>query len=458
MLRISLIVISFLAGTSAFAQGFKIPTYTSFKLKNGLKVYLMEAREVPVISVSVILPAGAVYDNNQSGLASFTARGLMFGTKKYPKAVLDETIDFMGASINASAAKEFASLEARFASKDQEKMLDIIKELLTNATFDTAEFSKAKARSIVNLEQMKESPRSMIRPYFEKFMYGSHPYGTVVAGTVPSVSKMSAADLKIFYANNYLPAGAAIAIVGDFQTAKMKKQISSLLQNWKGSPATKQNLSISSVNFPKSGRVLLVNKDDARETTFYIGSGGVSRNNSDMVALQVLNTYFGGRFTSLLNDELRVNTGLTYGASSSFSSLKNAGVFAISTFTANKTTEAAMDKALEVVAQFQKGIDEANLTSAKNYVKGQFPPRYETSSQLASLLTDMFWYNIPDSYINDFEKNVDGLTVEKANQLIAKYFPKDNFQFVVIGKSAEIKDMLKKFGAVTEKDIKGEVE
>lgn len=458
MFRLSLIVISMLAGTSGFAQAFKLPAYTGFKLKNGLQVYLMEAHEVPVISVSVLLPAGAVYDNDRAGLAAFTARGLMFGTKKYPKAMLDETIDFMGASVNTSAAKEFATVDARFASKDQEKMLDILKELLMNATFDTSEFSKEKARSLVNLEQMKESPRNMIRPYFEKFMYGNHPYGTVVAGTVPSLSGIEAVHLKNFYQNNYGPAGSAIAIVGDFQSSQMKKQITKLLQNWKPSTQAKSKVNIGPVNFAKNARVLLINKEDARETTFYIGSGGVSRNNSDMVAIQVLNTYFGGRFTSLLNDELRVNTGLTYGASSSFSSLKNAGLFAISTFTANKTTEAAMDKALAVVGQFHKGIDESSLASAKNYVKGQFPPRYETSSQLAYLLNEMFWYNIPDSYINDFEKNVDGLTVAKANELIERYFPKEKFQFIVIGKAAEIKDIVKKFGPVTEKDIKGEVE
>ncbi len=458
MFRLSLIVISIFVCSTGFAQGFKLPAYSSFKLKNGLQVYLMEAHEVPVISVSVVLPAGAVYDNELSGLASFTSRGIMFGSGKYSKNLLDETLDFMGASVNTSAAKEYASLDARFAAKDQVKMLDIIKELLTNATFDTAEFSKEKSRSVVNLEQMKESPRSMIRPYFEKFLYGSHPYGSVVAGTVPSVAKLDASHLKRFYNENYRPDGAAIAIVGDFQSAKMKKQVTSLLQNWKPAVPVKAKTTLPQVSFAKTGRVLLINKDDARETTFYIGSAGVSRNNSDMVAIQVLNTYFGGRFTSLLNDELRVNTGLTYGANSSFSSLKNSGVFAISTFTANKTTEAAMDKALAVVSQFQKGIDEENLASAKNYVKGQFPPRYETSSQLASLLTEMFWYNIPDSYINDFEKNVDGLTVTRANQLISKYFPKDNFQFVVIGKSSEIKDILKKYGPVTERDIKGEVE
>ncbi len=97
---------------------------------------------------------------------------------------------------------------------------------------------------------------------------------------------------------------------------------------------------------PSGNRVLLINKDDAKETTFYIGAPGISRNNPDFVSIDVVNTLFGGRFTSMLNDELRVNTGFTYGASSRFTPLKNAGAFTITTFTAGKTTEAAIDKAL----------------------------------------------------------------------------------------------------------------
>jgi predicted Zn-dependent peptidase len=146
---------------------------------------------------------------------------------------------------------------------------------------------------------------------------------------------------------------------------------------------------------------------------------------------------------------------LTYGARSGFSPLKNGGTFSISTFTATKNTEAAIDKALEVFDRLHKGgIDEKTLTSAKNYVKGQFPPNYETSGQLASLLTTMFWYGFDESFINNFQKNVDDLTVEKARQIIAQYFPKGNLQFVLVGKGEDIRKIAAKYGKVTEVSIK----
>lgn len=449
--------IAFFISFQVIAQDYKLPVYEKFKLKNGLTVFLMEQHEVPMMNVSVILPAGAIYDGDKAGLASLTASGLKYGTKNYPKARLDEDLDFIGASVNTFASKESAGLSAKFAVKDKDKVLDIIKELLTTPVFDSSEFNKEKKRVLVGLEQAKESPRSVIGSYFDKFLYGDHVYGNVVQGRVSSVTTITVDDLKKFYKENYVPEGSAIAIVGDFNAKDMKAVATKLFSGWQGKQ-TGANLASQSVPKPAGNRVLLINKDDAKETTFYIGAPGISRNNPDFVAIDVVNTLFGGRFTSMLNDELRVNTGLTYGANSRFTPLKNAGSFAITTFTATKNTEQAIDKALEVLSRLhEKGIDEKSLASAKNYVKGQFPPRYETSGQLAGLLTQMFWYNFDESFINNFQKNVDGLTVDRAREIIAKYFPKDKLQFVMVGKSATIKKIAEKYGPVTEVEIKEDV-
>ena len=446
-----------LAHISLSAQSYKLPDYTTFKLSNGLTVYLMEQHDVPVISVSAILPAGAIYDNDKAGLASLTATALKHGTKNYTKTKLDEELDFIGANVNTYATKEYAGLSSNFAAKDKVKVLSIIKDLLLNPVFDPAEFNKEKSRLLVMLEQQKESPRSVIGSYFDAFLYGNHPYGNVISGINSTVSKLTVDDLMNFYKTNYKPDNAAISIVGDFNTKDMKGELTTLFSTWGKSTKEKENPATKTISIPTENRVLLVNKNDAKETTFYIGAPGISRNNPDFVAIEVVNTLFGGRFTSMLNDELRVNSGLTYGASSRFNALKNGGSFVISTFTANKTTEAAIDKALEVIKKLHtNGLDEKSLSSAKNYVKGQFPPRYETAGQLSGLMTQMFWYNFDKSFIDNFEKNVDGLDLAKANQIITKYFPNDKFQFILVGKSAEIKKIAEKYGKVTEVDIKDE--
>lgn len=446
-------------GLNLSAQSFKLPSYTTFKLPNGLTVNLMEQHEVPVISVDVILPAGAIYDNDKAGLASLTAASLKHGTKNFSKTKLDEELDFLGANVDTYATKEFAGLSSNFASKDKEKVLNIVKEILLNPIFDTAEFEKEKNRLLVNLGQQKESPRSVIGAYFETLLYGNHVYANVKNGNKTTVGNLTIQEVKDFYKNNYKPNEAAISIVGDFKTKEMKAILTKLFSGWEKATNKIENLASKPIVTPTENRILLVNKEDANETTFYIGSPGVSRNNPDYVAIEVVNTLFGGRFTSMLNDELRVNSGLTYGATSQFNSYKNGGSFLISTFTASKTTEAAIDKALEVLNKLHtNGIDQKALTSAKNYVKGQFPPKYETAEQLAGLLSEMFWNNFDKSFINNFEKNVNDLDLTKANQIIANYFPKDKLQFVLIGKSEEIKKVAEKYGKVSEVEISADIQ
>jgi zinc protease len=460
--HISLLLLMFiLTGNSINAQsktGYQLPHYEKFKLPNGLTVYLMEKRDVPVISVAVVIPAGAVNDGNKSGVASLTADCLRCGTKSYTKNEIEQQFDFVGASLNMNGAAEFAGLSAKFAVKDEEKILPIVKELLVNPVFPGEEFNKEKKRTLVKLDQAKESPGSVINSYWNKFFYGNHVYGNVVSGTVSSVTPLTPDDAKSFYKKYYNPEGSTIAVVGDFTSTQMKSTLTKLFGDWKKSGVSANSLASQPVTAPAATRVLLVNKDDSRETTLIIGSGGVSRNNPDYIPIQVVNTFFGGRFTSWINDELRIKSGLTYGAGSYFDSRKNNGTFIISTHTANETTKPTIDKALEVVNRLHnQTIDAETLTSAKNYMIGLFPPRYQTTDQLAGLLTSMFWYGYNESYINNFEANVNAVTIYKAKEIIAKYFPKDKLQFVLIGKSADIKKIAEKYGPVTEVQIKNDI-
>ena len=290
------------ATTVIQAQNFKLPAYQKFTLKNGLTVYLMEQKEVPMISVSAIFPAGAIFDGEKAGLASLTAAALQHGTASYSKQELDQQIDFIGASINSYANKEYAGLSSSFASKDTEKMLAILNEVLTAPRFDTAEFAKEKKRALIRLEQQKESPRSVIGSYFDKFLYGEHVYGTIVSGTPASVQPLTAADIRAFYTSHYIPNGSAIAIAGDFDAKQMKALVTKAFAGWKKGTAVSDANAKAAIAKPSGNRVLLVNKNDARETTFYIGAPGISRNNPDYIAIDVINTLLGGRFTSMLND------------------------------------------------------------------------------------------------------------------------------------------------------------
>jgi zinc protease len=441
------------AVTAAHGADFKLPQFETTKLANGLTVMLMERHEVPLISVRAVVRAGAVNDGPQAGLANLTGDAILLGSTKHNKAAIDEAFDFRGATLAGGGATEQTTVQANFAKADTAALLPLFAEIVQQPGFDNAELDKLRARKVSGLKQAKESPRQVAGIYYRSMLFGDAPYANPPGGTVTSLQGLKQADVKGFHGRYFRPDNAAIVVVGDFQPAEMKRQIEALFGQWRAEGPAPQRVDYGKPLTDKP-RVWLVDKPDAIETTFLIGGAGIARNDPDYVPLQVLNTVLGGRFTSWLNDELRVNSGLTYGANSAFAPNAQAGVFSISSFTALPKTEAALDLALKTYNRlWDKGIDKATLDSAKAYVKGQFPPRFETGDQLASLLGDMYALSVDRAQIDNFMRDVDGLTPEKARSLVDKHFPRKNLQMVLVGKAAEIRKIAAKYGDVTELDI-----
>lgn len=439
------------------AQGadFQLPAYQTVKLDNGITLYLMEQHEVPVIDINVVIASGAIADGKESGLAEATASSLLLGTESMTKTEIEEAVEFVGANLVSSASLEYSQVSASFLVKDTQTILPILSDVIQRPKFAPEEFQKYQSRHLDQLKIRKESPEDVIGDYFRQLVFPGHVYSNVVEGTSDAFARLTVDAVKGFYQRHYTPDSMAITVVGDFTTKDMAKELKALFGNWKNTPlrGPKQG-EVAKITTPQKARVLLVNKDDARQSTFLIGGKGISRNNPDFVALRVINTILGGRFSSWLNTELRVNSGLSYGARSRFSTRKMGGAFYISSYTDTANTQKALDLALSTYNRlWQNKIDNALLNSAKAYVKGQFPPNYETSSQLANLLSQMHIYGFNEDFINTFQSNVDSLTLEKTTQLVEKHFPNEQLQMVVIGKADEIRDVLKKYGDITETDI-----
>ncbi|MRX08831.1 insulinase family protein [Pseudoduganella sp. FT25W] len=435
------------------AAEFRLPEFDTIQLPNGLTVYLMERHDVPLIAVRAVVKAGAVHDGAQPGLSSLTGDALLLGTAAHDKASLDQAFDYRGARLAGGAGAEASTLQANFARADSAALLPLFAEIVQQPSFDEAELNKLRTRKVTAIRQAKEAPRNVMQTYYRAMLFGDRPYGIPASGTIGSVGALRQADVQRYYQRYYRPDNAAVIVVGDFQTTAMRRQIESLFGAWRASgpaPAAQDNGKVQAAQ----ARVLLVNKADATETTFLIGGAGIARNDPDYVQLQVVNTVLGGRFTSWLNDELRVNSGLTYGASSQFATLSQTGTFAISSFTALPKTAAALALAHQTYRRlWEQGIDAATLDSAKAYVKGQFPPRYETSEQLAGLLGDMYANQVGREQLDNFTRDVDSLTPARAKTLIERHFPRDKLQTVLVGKADAIRDIAKSYGEVTELDI-----
>jgi zinc protease len=446
--RLLILLAAVLTGPAATsAQSIHLPPHEKVVLKNGLTVLLMEKRGVPMVSFSAIVKAGAAADPaGQEGLAKVTAGLLRKGTQMRTAQQFSADLDFIGGSFSAETNSDYTSVFAEFLTKDLARGIDLFSDAVFHPAFPQEEVDKLLAQSVDGVKAAKDDPQAVMFSYYNGYLYGTHPYGRPEGGDDVSLKRIQRGAIVSFYETYYAPGNAILAVAGDFNAAEVRRKLEEIFGAWpaKTAPAG----AISAMVPAKGKRLLLIDKPDATQTYFAIGNVGTSANDPDRVAIRVVNTIFGGRFTSELNEALRVESGLTYGASSFFDSRKVPGPFAIFSFTKNETTAQTIDMALDVLQKLHKnGVKAEQLASAKSYLKGQFPPTIQTSEQLANRIARSEFYGLDDREVNQFEARVDAVTPEMARQVIQKHFPLENLVFVLIGKAAELRPAVQKYAA-----------
>ncbi len=448
LILIAVVVVAAATATmelKAQAGGLKLPPHERRKLPNGMTLLLMERHELPLLSFRVIVSAGPVADPaGQEGLASLTAALLRKGTSTRSADQFSKQLDFVGGQFYTDVASDYASVSVQVMNKDTATGLDLLSDALLNAAFPQEEVAKLVHQRVDAIKSDKDQALAVLPLYFNAFLYGTHLYARPRDGDEKSLPTITRDAVVEFYRAEYTPANTILAVVGDFDRAEMERVLSQRFGSWTGRQA-------AAVELPdqadvKGKRLLLVDKPDATQTYYSIGNIGVTRTNPDRVSIRVVNTVFGGRFASMLNTELRIKSGLTYGARSYFDQRKARGPFVISSYTRTETTEKAMDLTLEVVKRLHdKGFSQDELELAKSYIKGQFPPTIETSEQLASQLAQLEFYGLDEHEIDDLYSKIDAMTLEDAQRVIRQYFPLDNLVFVVIGKASVIGPVVRKY-------------
>jgi len=431
--------------SAASAQSLRLPPHEKLVLKNGLTVLLLEKRGVPLIDIFAIVKTGAAADpSGEEGLASVTAALLRKGTKTRTAQQFSADLDYIGGSFGADAGADFTNISAEFLTKDLARGLELFSDAVLHPTFPQGETDKILAQSLDGVKAEKDEPRSVLGLYYAGYLYGTHPYGRPSDGDELSLKRIQRDAITKFYEANYAPGNTILGVAGEFDAAEMRKKLEETLGAWPARSAT--NTSIPASASAKGKKLLLIDKPDATQTYFAIGNIGTAANDPDRVAIRVVNTIFGGRFTSELNEALRVESGYTYGANSFFDSRRAPGPFGIFSFTKNETTVPAIDLALQVLEKLHKnGVTEEQLKSAKSYIKGQFPPTIETSGQLVRRIVVNEFYGLGDDEVNQLEARVDAVTPSVAKQVIEKHFPLDNLIFVLIGKASAIAPAVKKY-------------
>lgn len=454
-LRVLLVLLVSTAAGGAFASGVTLPDAERIVLDNGTVLILNEKHDVPLIGLRAIVRAGAVADPpNKHGLAQLLAGLLEKGAGARNSAEFAEAVAAVGGELSASADLESLSISADFMAQDAALMVELVSDLLRRPALARNEFEKLRKRSINLIKAAKGSnPANLMSAYANAFLFGEHPYGNPVGGSESSLAAINHRDLLAYYAAALGGDRLIIAVSGDFDIAEMRATLSAAFGDWR--PASRPLPEVPMPAVVDGARVLLIDKPGATQTYFHIGNVGVARSFAGRAELDLANTVFGGRFTSMLNTELRTKSGLSYGARCRLSRYSRSGSVFISSFTATSTTVAALDLALVTLDRLRSsGPDSNMILSARNYVMGQYPPRFETAAQLAGQFATLEANGLTVSYVNEYGSDLAAATVASVAAVIAQvYPPADRRVFVILGDAAIIRDEITRYGPVTEVSI-----
>ena len=439
----------------ALADGVTLPEAKRVVLENGAVLILNENHDVPLIGLEAVVRGGASADAaDKHGLAGLVASLLEKGAGRRGSAEFAEAIAGVGGELSAYARLESLSVSADFMAKDAALLVELVADMLQRPALDRDEFEKLRDRSIKLIEAAKGSDPSNLMPvYANAFLFGSHPYGNPVGGSESSLANVTHGDVLAYHQDMVGSDRLIISVSGDFETASMLELLSNAFGQWR--PAAGPLHTVEPPVAASGSRVLLIDKPGASQSYFRIGNIGVSVSYAGRAELDLANTVFGGRFTSMLMTELRTKSGLSYGASSRISRYSQPGSVFISSFTKTDTTTEALDVALGTLGRLRdSGLDDAMIVSAQNYLMGQFPTRFETAAQLAGQFASLETNGLDASYINDYGAALAAATGDSIAAVIDVVYPAaDDLVFIVLGDAAIIREQLAQYGSITEISI-----
>jgi zinc protease len=445
-------VLSLLASAVVADSGVKTPPFERVQLSNGAVLLLMERHDVPLLSFTALVRGGAVADPfDGSGTAGLLARVLEKGAGGRDAAAFAETVASVGGQMEATVSAESIAVSGSFLARDQKLMVELLADMLRRPQLQAAQFESQRARLIELIRSAKDSDLAALTPiYGVRALFGDHPCGRPVNGSEASLAAITHADLQRYYQDHVGADRLIVAVAGDFKTAQLKQLLSRAFSDWRKAGAPLPTLPQATQT--DSRRVLLIDAPDSVQSYFWAGSLGVTRKDPRRAALDAVNTLLGGRFTSMLNTELRVRSGLSYGASSRFDRLSATGHWQMTSFTQTEKTLDAIDLAYATLDKLRQGaLDPAQLESAKTYVLGQFPLGFETAAQWSYQLANLELYRLDRNYIDGYAPALAAVSADVARRAIGEVFPSSaQTVLVVIGNGAQIRAGLSKYGPVTE--------
>jgi zinc protease len=429
---------------------FVFPGAVRSRLRNGLSVWTLQRGTLPLVSVVLLLPAGAWFDPDEKpGLASFTADMLDEGTEHLSAIEIQEALARLGGELDTDAGYDAVTVSMTLLQRHLGQGLRLLSDLVCRPRLSDADVARVRALRLNRLRQMRDVPAALAERVFSEALYGTTPYGHLPFGATASLECLTQADVAAFHAVAYRPDAVTIVIVGPTSSEEASAAVEAAFGDWKNQgrepvPAGREGVAPAAA----PARVVLVDRPGAAQTELRIGHVAVARQTPDYHALLVLNAVLGGQFVSRLNLILREQKGYTYGARTAFEFRHQPGPFSLATSVQTDATADAVASSLDEIGAIRerRPVTADELRMAQRTLTLGYPRGFESSDQIARALSQLVLHRLPDDTFAVFSPRIREQTIDSVRVAAGAHLDPDRLAIVAVGDVTRIRAGLEGLG------------
>lgn len=432
----------------------KIPDVTTVTLPNGMKLFLLEDHELPIVNGAARIRTGNLFDPREKvGLATLTGMTLRTGgTKANTGDQLDSELEDIAASVEADIGETNGSVSFTTLKENTDKVLGIFHDVLTEPQFRQDKIDLAKNELRGGIARRNDDANGINQREFANLIYGKDtPYGWQIE--YATLDRISRQDIQDFYQRYFFPSNVMLAVWGDFNTAEMQAKIEKLFADWtvKQPPVP----AFPKVREQAAPGIYLAVKTDVEQTFFALGHMGGELRDKDYPALAVMSDILGGGFQSRLFQRVRTQMGDAYEIGADWgANYDHPGLFSISGSTKSSTTVETLKAIREEVEKIRTAeVSDQELKTAKESALNSLVFAFDTRAKTLGRLLTYEYFGYPKDFIQQYQKALAAVTKADVLRVARQYLHPENFTTVAVGNPQAFGQPLSAMGTVKDIDL-----
>lgn len=432
----------------------EIPQAERVELDNGMVVILLEDHELPLIDVRAVIRTGSRLEPaDKVGLAGLVGQVMRSGgTESVPSDELDDLLEDRAASIETSIGTTNGNANMSSLRDDFPEMLRVFADVLRNPAFEQDKIDVAKTLITAGIARQNDDPNQIIGREFPELVYGSDsPYTR--SATYTTIDNITRDDLLAWHGEYFHPNRIILGLVGDFDSKDALKQVREVFGDWSAGPKV-DDPQAAFREQPDPG-IFFIEKTDLTQSFIRMGHLGITRDNPDYHAVELMNQVLSGSFASRLFSRIRSQKGLAYTVRGRVGSQWDyPGLSMLWMSTKTETTAAGIDALLEEVANMKsEPATDEEVEKAKAGILNSFVFNADSASKILAQQLTYEYFGFPLDWLDRYRNGIESTSTAEVRSAAEKYLHPEQFAILVVGKEDGMDRPLSSFGEVRAVDI-----